>query len=109
MNEKAKVESGPDSLQRKEKGSSIEALRKKRVAIKEGHLTGRYCDTEALIEVEKEIYTTLSKDLEAAKKKHGYSPDPKFKHAEIRALELEINGLAFRPRLVVADDTKGEI
>lgn len=103
VKDETKNQSGSGALQREAKSSRLETLRKKRISIREGHVTGGYCDTEALLEVEKEIFGVLSKDLEAAKEKHGYSPDPKFKHAEVRAIELELNGLAFRPRLVVAE------
>jgi len=103
MSNETKTQSGASSLQREEKSSRIEKLRQERRAIREGHLTGGYCDTEKLLAVEKEIHAILAKDLEAAKEKHGYSPDPKFKHPEVRNIELELHGLAFRPRLVVAE------
>jgi hypothetical protein len=73
-------------------------------AIREGHLTGGYCDTEKLHAAERALHPILTKELEAAKAKHGYSPDPKFKHPEIRVLELELNGLSWKPRLVVAPE-----
>lgn len=109
--DKTHHQSGTGSVQRSQKEGSgrakedrLKTLRKERMAIKEGHTTGGYCDTEALHAKEKEIWKVLSEDLAAAKEKHGYSADPKFKHPEIRALELEINGLSWKPQLVVAAD-----
>lgn len=81
-----------------------EKLRKNIKAIREGHTTGGYCETEALHAEERKLDKVLRKDLAAAKEKHGYSPDPKFKHPEIRAIELELHGLSWKPELVV----KGE-
>lgn len=106
VNEKEKTQSGTGSLQREAGGHEVktEKLRKEIKAIREGHRTGGYCETEELHAQEKALWRILSEDLEAAKKKHGYSPDPKFKHAEVRALELEINGLSWKPQLVVAHE-----
>ncbi len=109
--EKADAASGTGSLQRStQEGSgraeenSIKALRQKQLSIKEGHGTGGYCDTEALLEVERQIFKLQSKALAEAKEKHGYSPDPKFKHPDVRRLELEVNGLAYKPKHVVVAD-----
>lgn len=72
-------------------------------AIREGHSSGGYCNTEKLVQVEKKLHAILSTELEELKARHGYSPDPKFKHPHIRAVEVELNGLAYKPRLVVAE------
>lgn len=108
--EEAKVKSGPRGLQRgtsseeaREREEIKSGLRKKIRSIREGHTTGGYCDTDTLVAEEKKLHAILATELEEAKAKHGYSTDPKFKHPDIRKLELEINSLAFRPRLVVAD------
>lgn len=103
-NEKTKIESGTGSLQREASSDEgkVEKLRKEILAIRAGHTTGGYCDSESLQQKEKVLWKILSAKLEVAKKKHGYSPDPKFKHPEIRALELELNGLSWKPILVAA-------
>lgn len=111
MNEsKTQVESGPHSLQQgtssseaKEREQIKSDLRKKILSIRQGHATGGYCETEALKAEEKKLHAILSTELEECKAKHGYSTDPKHKHPEIRKLELEINGLAFKPRLIAAE------
>lgn len=100
MNEKEKAESGAGGVQR---GPDKEKSRKQIKSIREGHYTGGYVETEALHAEEKKLDKLLRKELEAAKEKHGYSPDPKFKHAEIRALELELHGLSWKPLLVVSE------
>lgn len=100
MNEKEKIESGSGGLQR---GTEKEKSRKQIKAIREGHLTGGYVETEALHAEEKKLDKILRKELDEAKEKHGYSPDPKFKHPEIRALELELHGLSWKPLLVVSE------
>lgn len=104
--EKESTESRTGSVQREASSheEKVRKLRKEIKAIREGHLTGGYCETEKLVEKEKALWQILSADLEHAKEEHGYSPDPKYKHAKIRALELEINGLAFKPTLVVKHD-----
>jgi len=79
-------------------------LRKNITAIRQGHLTGGYCDTDKLRAEEKKLHVILAKDLEDAIKKHGYSPDPKFKHAEVRSIELELNGLSYKPKMVAAHE-----
>lgn len=107
MNEKAQTQSGPSGLQRQAESREREGIkaevRKKIRAIREGHNTGGYCETEKLIEAEKPLHAILSAELEELKRRHGYSPDPKFKHPEIRAVEVELHGLSFKPRLVVAE------
>jgi len=106
VSEKAKTESGAGGLQREAESREAEKqhLRKKIKAIREGHATGGYCETEKLHEEEKHLSKLLRADLEEAKKKHGYSPDPQFKPKEVRAIELELHGLSWKPELVV----KGE-
>jgi len=103
---KTETQSRTDSLQQKESSLREEAkslLRKKRKAIREGHATGGYCETGALLDVEKDLYKLLSRDMEEAKAKYGYSPDPKFKPKEVRDIELELHGLAYKPALVVKE------
>jgi hypothetical protein len=109
MSEEKKTESGAGGLQRSQttREQEKDILRYERRQIREGHLSGGYCNTEKLLNVEGRLWRLLAEDIEEAKEKHGYSPDPKFKHPEIRKLELERDGLAFRPRLVVAVE-KGE-
>jgi hypothetical protein len=102
-------EEGSGSKQKEQHGSEGGAvakatLRKKIEAIRKGHVTGGYCETEALKEAEKELHKVLSAELEAEIKTHGYSPDPKFKAPSIRALEIELNGMAYKPKLVVTHD-----
>jgi len=113
MNEsKTQVEPRTDRLQRgtqsQEREGIKKGLRKNIQAIREGHLTGGYCESEALKAEEKKLYAILATELEEAKARHGYSPDPKFKHAEIRKIELELHGLSWKPKLVVAEE-KGEL
>lgn len=97
-----KAESRSGALQRDE--SEAKKIRQTIKAIREGHTTGGYCETEKLQAEEKKLWKILQAKLDDAKERHGYSTDPKFKHAEIRALELEINGLSWRPTLVVKQD-----
>lgn len=101
-----KTERRPGGIQREAEGdeAKVQAIRKNIKAIREGHTTGGYCETEKLKEEEKKLYGVLSKKVEAAKARHGYSPDPKFKHPDIRALELEINGLSYKPLLVAQEE-----
>jgi hypothetical protein len=101
VNEKEKTERGPGGLQR---GTEKEKLRREIKAIREGHLTGGYCETETLHAQEKKLDKILRAELEESKAKHGYSPDPKFKHPEIGVLELELNGLSWKPLLVAAHE-----
>lgn len=102
---KAETQLGTGGLQREagRERNTKDWLRQKIQAIRAGHLTGGYCETEALHAEEKKLDKILRKELEDAKAKHGYSPDPKFKHAEVRALELELNGLSWKPELVVKE------
>ena len=103
---KTKTESRPSGLQRRQESEgerSKRELRQKIRSIREGHTTGGYCDSEALVVEEKKLHAILSKELDEAKAEHGYSPDPKFKHPTIRTIEVELNGLSYKPRLVVAE------
>lgn len=105
-----KTQSGTGGIQRGSQGKGSEAeqvkaeLRKKIRSIREGHATGGYCETEKLQAEEKKLDAILRKELDEAKAEFGYSPDPKFKHTKVREIELELNGLSWRPRLVVAND-----
>jgi len=107
MNEKTETQRGPGSVQRETSSGETQRqefkaeLRKKIQAIRQGHATGGYCETEKLIGEERKLHAVLCTELEELKLKHGYSPDPRFKHPTIRAVEVELNGLSFRPRLVV--------
>lgn len=96
-----KTSAGTGAIQRDAQKAK---LRKEIKAVREGHGTGGYCETETLHEKEKALYKILSAELDAAKEKYGYSPDPKFKHPEIRTLELELNGFSWKPTLVVKQD-----
>ena len=98
---KKKTVSGSGSLQRDEEKT---VLRKNIKAIREGHLTGGYCDSEELQAEEKRLSKLLREDLEAARKEHGHTQDPKFKHADVRRIELELNGLSWKPTLVAKED-----
>lgn len=111
MNEeaKAKAVSGAGSLQRStgsesERQQIIAGLRQKIEAIRRGHATGGYCETEKLQGEERKLARFLDEDIAALKEKHGYSPDPKFKHKDIRALEVERNGFSWQPTLVVKEE-----
>jgi hypothetical protein len=105
MSEEKKIESRPGGLQREAEGSKVKAeLRRKIESIRRGHATGGYCETEALQVEEKKLHKVLSEELEALKQLHGYSPDPKFKHPAIRAVEVELHGLSWKPTLVVKEE-----
>lgn len=103
---KTQVESRTGGLQRQESSREKEKreLRKKIRSIREGHLTGGYCETEALQAEEKKLYAILKQEFDELTAQHGYSPDPRFKHKDIRTVEVELNGLSWKPRLVVAQD-----
>lgn len=103
MNEK-ETQQGTGGLQRKAEGREVEKnkLRKEIKAVREGHATGGYCETEKLQAAEKQLYKILSGELAEAKEAHGYSPDPRFKHKDIRAVEVELHGLCWKPLLVEA-------
>lgn len=112
MNEeqKTKTQPGTGSVQRRTSREEVSEREKIKAnlrievrSIREGHGTGGYCNTEKLVAVERKLHAILSTELEELKAEHGYSPDPKFKHPHIRAVEVELNGLAFRPKLVVAE------
>jgi hypothetical protein len=105
----------PESLPKKTTGTSAEKrdaqlvvikaeLRSRIHSIRAGHMTGGYCDTERLVIEERKLHALLAPELEQLKLKHGYSPDPKFKHGAIRAVELELNGLAYKPKLVEMEE-----
>ena len=102
MSEETKNQSGTRGLQREASSheKEVRELRQKIISIRQGHLTGGYCDTEALKVEEKKLWKILSEDLSEAKKKFGDSPDPKFKPKEVRAIEVELFGLSYRPVLV---------
>jgi len=109
--EKAKTQSGLGSLQReasqaesRQREKIKDELRKKIQVIRQGHHTGGYIETEKLHEEEKKLDAILRTELEEAKQQHGYSPDPKFKPEAVRKIELELNGLSWKPRLVVAEN-----
>jgi hypothetical protein len=110
MNEKTETQRGASGLQRETSSGETQRqeikaeLRKKIQAIRQGHTTGGYCETEKLVAEEKKLHAILCTELEELKLKHGYSPDPRFKHRDIRAVEVELNGLAFKPKLVVAHE-----
>lgn len=92
-------------VQRKAGSTSAQAikaaLRKKILSIRAGHTTGGYCDTEALINEEKKLHAILATELEAAEKKHGTHHRSELQHPEVRAIKVELAGLAYKPRLVV--------
>lgn len=107
MNETEKDQRGPRSVQR-EAGSTeaqeVKAeLRKKIVSIRAGHTTGGYCETEKLIAEEKKLHAILATELEAAEKKHGTNHRSELQHPEVRAIKVELAGLAYKPRLVVSE------
>lgn len=105
VNEKGQAQSGTHTLQRDE-GREIEKqkLRQKIRSIREGHTTGGYCDSEALKVEEKKLDKILRAELKEAIDRHGYSPDPRFKAKEVRDIEVELNGLSWKPTLVVKED-----
>lgn len=102
--EEDKAERGPSGLQRTESSSKKQQLRNEILAIRQGHTTGGYCDTEKLHAKEKLLDKVLRKELKEAIEKHGYSPDPRFKHRDVREVEVELNGLSWKPTLVVKED-----
>lgn len=109
MNEEVKTQAAArtGSLQPQASGArevEKQKLRREVEAVRRGYTTGGYCETEKLQEKEKPLAKLLAQELDELKQKHGYSPDPKFKHPEIRAVEVELNGLSWKPQLVV----KGE-
>jgi len=104
MNEKnkAKVESGPRSLQREalEGGSDEElTLRQKIKAIRQGHTTGGYCDTEALHAAEKQLAPFLHDRIAICTEQHSFDAVQ-----AKRITERELASLAWKPRLVVAPE-----
>lgn len=93
--EKGHAESRPGSIQREESAGE-KKIRATIKAIREGHTTGGYCDTEALKAEEKKLHAILATKLEAAEKERD--------QPAIKSLNREINSLAYKPRLVVAND-----
>ncbi len=95
--EKSKTQPGISSLQREtssEKGQpDLETQIK---AIREGHTTGGYCDTEELHKKEKQLFRILTAALEEAEKDR--------EHERVRILKRRIEALSFRPKLVVAEN-----
>lgn len=104
MDEKKTAQSGTRGLQRDEKEKVKAELRHKILSIRQGHTTGGYCDSEALKAEEKKLDKVIRVELAEAIEKHGYSADPKYKHKEVREIEVELNGLSWKPTLVVKDE-----
>lgn len=98
----AKVKRGTRRVERQEESAEA-SIRKKIVSIRAGHTTGGYCDTEALHNEEKKLYHILAVRLEEAEAKHGTHFKAEFQHPTVRALKLEINGLSYKPQLVVKE------
>jgi hypothetical protein len=104
VNEKEKTEAvgGASSIQRVAKSGHSEkevkqavlgALRKEIQAIRQGFTTGGYCETETLKEKEKRLHAVLCQEL-----------DESCERETREAIEHELAGLCYRPRLVVAQD-----
>lgn len=92
---KGHTQSGAGGIQRETSAGEIK-IREQIESIREGHTSGGYIDTEALHDEEKKLHAILLTKLEAAEKEND--------RAAIKSITREINGLAFRPRLVVAND-----
>jgi len=96
MNEKEEAQSGARSLQREaSRTEAIQEQRKKVQAVRQGHATGGYCESESLKAEEKILAKILSEAIEHAKK---IGDD-----VTVRSYTREINGLSWKPRLVVAE------
>jgi len=96
--EKGKAELGAGSVQRSTGSESKAAILKEITAIRQGHATGGYCDTEALKVEEQKLHGILEAEVNAEEKKQ---PRDDFR---IRSIKREIAALAYKPRLVVAAD-----
>jgi hypothetical protein len=86
----------PGSGQSNEREQNKNALRKERQAIKEGHATGGYCQTEKLHAVEKKLHAILTEERDQAVE-DGDKPTAK-------TTAHELAGFSYAPRLVVAPD-----
>lgn len=73
-----------------------EAVKAKVEAVRQGHTTGGYCDTDSLMEGERQLHAIISAEIEEAQIIRD--------SGAIKRLERELAGLAYRPRLVVAND-----
>jgi len=101
---KTQTESGPDRLQRSAKeisstGPVEKDLRKKITAIRQGHLTGGYCETETLHAEEKKLHKIISDQIAELEDK---KPNNWQQHTA--ALRKELAAFSWKPRLVVADE-----
>jgi len=98
-----KTQRGTGSLQRSKEGGDAEnkkaELKKEIRGIREGHTTGGYCETVKLLEKEKELHNIIVKEIEDLE--HSKEAGSGLKAA---TLKRELAGLAYRPRLVVAND-----
>jgi len=102
MKHEEKIEPRSGSLQCEEEGAESRC-RAKIKSIREGHTTGGYIATEALQEEEKKLWRILTDKLAVEEKKHGTHHRAEFQHPEVRRLRVELNGLAFKPQLVVKE------
>jgi FKBP-type peptidyl-prolyl cis-trans isomerase (trigger factor) len=99
---KAEAQRRPGSLQRETKGEQVTReqikanLRKEIKAVREGHVTGGYCDTEALQAQEKKLHAILTKELEDIGSTQDYAS---VEHRKL--INKELAGLSWKPRLVV--------
>lgn len=96
--DKTQTQSGINSLQR-ETQSGEDWQRKKVKAVREGHATGGYIETEELKAEEKKLAEILSKKIADAEREKGHAAT-----AEIRGIQREIAGFCWRPQLVVKAD-----
>jgi hypothetical protein len=92
-----RLQPGASRSESQEREQIKDALRKERRAVKEGHLTGGYCETEALHKVERKLHAILSAEIEEceAQPNEGNA-------TRKRALQRELAAFSWKPKLVVA-------
>jgi hypothetical protein len=88
-----------EGIEHEEKERIKEGYRKKIRSIREGHITGGYCETEILQQAEKSLASILNTELEEIER----SGQPG-QAQRIFAIERELRGFSWKPRLVVAQD-----
>jgi len=97
--EKTKAQSGTGSLQQGASQSREQKVRSKINAIRQGHATGGYCDTDALKEQEKELDGILVEKIKALE-----IADASGNRAAVALIERERKSFAWKPKLVVSAD-----
>lgn len=95
----AKAVTGIGGIQRGEKEARQRikrAIEKDCQSIREGHTSGGYCDTEQLLASEKRLAAIIQTEIEEA-------IEARDRNLQF-ALERQLRGFAWKPRLVVAQD-----